>query len=197
MLPFAIRTRCAAASLFGHTPLGGRPQVDAGAPCFGQADGDRLLRRAGAVFAFANVMHFFAHEFPGLCACGFALPFVTASPFKCFFLRHNPNYPLTAVRFALSGPGMSIGMGVSTAFAGGEQLGFSLEPILHVPPRNPTALFEESKSPPGDFLVRRLVVLVFCFLCHNFRFVETFQLENNLGGGYTDFRQPKIRASMG
>jgi hypothetical protein len=47
-----------------------------------------LLAGARAVFALANVVHFFAHEFSGLCRCGFALPPVTPGPFESLFFWH-------------------------------------------------------------------------------------------------------------
>jgi hypothetical protein len=41
------------------------------------------------MFALPNVMHFFAHEFSGLCRCGFALPSVTPGPFESLFFWHT------------------------------------------------------------------------------------------------------------
>jgi len=40
------------------------------------------------MFAFANVVHFFAHEFSGLSRCRFALPPVTPGPFESLFFWH-------------------------------------------------------------------------------------------------------------
>jgi hypothetical protein len=45
-----------------------RRQVDARAACLGQADRDRLLRRARTVLAFADVLDLLAHELAGLGA---------------------------------------------------------------------------------------------------------------------------------
>src|SRR5437016_10078668 len=49
-----------------------RRQLYSRSTCFGEANRDRLLWRAGAVFTFANVFHFFAHEFARLSAGRFA-----------------------------------------------------------------------------------------------------------------------------
>jgi len=43
-----------------------RRQLDTRAPGLGQSDRDRLLGGARPVLSFPNVVHFFAHEFPGL-----------------------------------------------------------------------------------------------------------------------------------
>ena len=56
---------------------------------FGETNGDRLLWRADAVFALANVFHFFAHELTGLSAGRFAFALVFARAFNCFFFWHN------------------------------------------------------------------------------------------------------------
>src|SRR5262245_45600638 len=53
-----------------------RRQLDACAPCLGEADGNRLLRRARAVLALAHVVDLFADELARLCARRLALPLV-------------------------------------------------------------------------------------------------------------------------
>jgi hypothetical protein len=63
-------------------------QLDAGAPRFGQADGDRLLRRSRAVLAFANMPHFFADELTRLSRRGFAFHSVAARATDDFAFRH-------------------------------------------------------------------------------------------------------------
>jgi hypothetical protein len=40
------------------------------------------------MFALANVVYFFAHEFSGLRAGGFALPSISLGSFESFLLRH-------------------------------------------------------------------------------------------------------------
>ena len=66
----------------------GRTQLHAGATGFGQSDGNRLFRRSRSMFAFANMVHFLAHEFACLCRRRFTLPLVLRGPFECFFFRH-------------------------------------------------------------------------------------------------------------
>ncbi len=68
-----------------------RRQLYSGSTCFGEANSDRLLWRAGAVFTFSNVFHFFAHEFARLSAGRFAFALVFARAFNCFFFGHNRN----------------------------------------------------------------------------------------------------------
>ncbi|HET9418557.1 MAG TPA: hypothetical protein VFO30_04380 [Chthoniobacterales bacterium] len=58
-----------------------RRQFHAGAARFRQSDRDRLLWRTRAVFALANVFHFFAHEFTGLRRWRLAFAFVFVRPF--------------------------------------------------------------------------------------------------------------------
>ena len=41
------------------------------------------------MFALADVVYFFADEFPGLGGRSFSLPFVFARPFECFFFWHS------------------------------------------------------------------------------------------------------------
>jgi hypothetical protein len=40
------------------------------------------------MFSLADVMNFFAHEFPGLGGGRFPLPTIFASPFQRFLFRH-------------------------------------------------------------------------------------------------------------
>src|SRR5258706_6882289 len=61
----------------------------AGAARLRQADRDRLLRRARAVLAFADVLHFLADEFAGLRAGGFPGPAVLAGPLESFLVGHG------------------------------------------------------------------------------------------------------------
>src|SRR5262249_7575714 len=53
----------------------------------GEADRDRLLRRASAVLAFPNVMHLFAHELSGLRRWRLPLGFVFFGRRERFFVR--------------------------------------------------------------------------------------------------------------
>src|SRR5207302_5814180 len=65
-LTFSIGAGGAAARFCRGRSFARRPQLHSGAPGFGQSDGDGLFGGTGAVFAFANVVHFFADEFTGL-----------------------------------------------------------------------------------------------------------------------------------
>ena len=66
-----------------------RRQLYASPPRLRETNGDRLLGRAGAVFAFPNVFHFFAHKLARLSAGRFAFALVFARSFDCFFFWHN------------------------------------------------------------------------------------------------------------
>jgi hypothetical protein len=68
-----------------------RRQFDSGPTRLGETNGDRLLWRAGAVFAFPNMFHFFAHELARLRRRRFAFKLVSACPFDCFFFWHITN----------------------------------------------------------------------------------------------------------
>src|SRR5207244_12771319 len=54
-----------------------------------ETDGDRLLRRTRAMFAFSNVFHFFVHKLARLSAGRFAFTLVFVRSFNCFFFWHN------------------------------------------------------------------------------------------------------------
>src|SRR5262245_19282833 len=54
----------------------GRRQIDTGAACFGEADGDGLPRRARAMLALADLVDLVLHEFAGLRARRLAFTFV-------------------------------------------------------------------------------------------------------------------------
>src|SRR5689334_17899301 len=79
----------AAASFFGGFPWFGRRQMDAGSPRFRQADGDRLLGRASAMLALANVLDFLAYEFARLRRRRLALAFIAFGPLECFLFGHG------------------------------------------------------------------------------------------------------------
>jgi hypothetical protein len=66
-----------------------RRQLYSGSPRLGQTNGDRLLWRAGTVFAFPNVFHFFAHKLARLSGRRLAFAFVFARAFNWFFFWHN------------------------------------------------------------------------------------------------------------
>src|SRR5262245_39544116 len=68
--------------------VGWRRQPDTGTPRLRQADGNRLLRRAGAVLALPHVLHFLSHELACLRARRFALPLVAAGSRQRSLLRH-------------------------------------------------------------------------------------------------------------
>jgi len=67
----------------------GRAQFHACAAGFGQADGDRLLGGPRTVFAFADVVHFFAHKFAGLGGGGFSFLTVFLGSPDGFPFRHK------------------------------------------------------------------------------------------------------------
>src|SRR5262249_61190217 len=67
---------------------GGRRQVAAGPPRFGQTDRDRLLRRSCAVLALAHVMDFLAHELTGLRARTLAFTAVASGTLERSLLWH-------------------------------------------------------------------------------------------------------------
>src|SRR5205823_9914672 len=66
-----------------------RRQLYPGSTRFRETNGDRLFRRSGAVFAFPNVFHLFAHELAGLGGRRFAFALVFARAFNRFFFWHN------------------------------------------------------------------------------------------------------------
>jgi hypothetical protein len=67
----------------------GRWQLHSGPARLRQTDRDRLLRRARAMFALADVLHLLAHKLPCLRRRRQPLPFVFACPFNCFVFWHN------------------------------------------------------------------------------------------------------------
>jgi hypothetical protein len=66
-----------------------RRQLHSSPPRLGETNGDCLLWRSGAVFAFANVFHFFAHKFARLSGRRFAFTLFFVRSFDCFFFWHN------------------------------------------------------------------------------------------------------------
>src|SRR5438874_12783829 len=75
-----------------------RRQLYSGSTRLGQTNSDRLFWRSGAVFAFPNVFHFFAHKLPRLSGRRFAFTLVFARTFNCFFFWHNKVLTLLATR---------------------------------------------------------------------------------------------------
>jgi hypothetical protein len=55
----------------------------------GKADGDGLLRRTRAVFAFADVMEFFPDKFSRLCRRSLPFARIFARSFNSFLFWHN------------------------------------------------------------------------------------------------------------
>jgi hypothetical protein len=66
-----------------------RRQFYSGSPRFGETNCDRLFWRAGTMFAFPDMFHFFAHKLTSLSAGRFAFALVFARAFNCFFFWHN------------------------------------------------------------------------------------------------------------
>jgi hypothetical protein len=76
-----------------------RRQLDSGSTRFRETDSDGLFRRTGAVFAFPNVFHFFAHKLASLGAGRLAFARIFARAFNYIFFWHNKdgfasNYPV-------------------------------------------------------------------------------------------------------
>src|SRR5262249_5436944 len=76
-------TLCSLPAAFWRRQLYSRP------PRLGQTNCYSLFRRSCAMFAFANVFHFFAHKLASLSAGGFAFALIFACSFHCFFFWHN------------------------------------------------------------------------------------------------------------
>ncbi len=86
-LTLAIVTPCLFAG--SRRRLTGCPQLHAGAPRFGEANGNGLLGRSRTMFSFANVVHLLADELSRLGAGGFPLALVFACMLNRFLLRHS------------------------------------------------------------------------------------------------------------
>jgi hypothetical protein len=84
----SVRASAARALLGALRASFGRAELDTGAARLVQADGDRLLGRARAVFALSNVVHFLAHELPCLGARRFACAFIFAGALNRPSFRH-------------------------------------------------------------------------------------------------------------
>src|SRR5207302_10324293 len=76
-----------ARALAGALALAG--ERHAGAARLRQADGDRLLGRAGAVFSLADVLDLLADEFAGDGAGGLTLSRFSARALECAFFGHG------------------------------------------------------------------------------------------------------------
>ena len=79
----------AAACAFRRFAFGGRRQVNARASRLRKAYGNRLLRRAGAMFPFANMVDLLADKLAGLRRSRFALTFVASGPSNCVLVWHG------------------------------------------------------------------------------------------------------------
>ena len=66
-----------------------RGQLYSRSPRLGQTNGNCLLWRSGAVFAFPDVLHFFAHKLAGLSGRRLAFSLIFARAFYCVFFWHN------------------------------------------------------------------------------------------------------------
>src|SRR5690349_10250090 len=64
----------------------------AGTACLGESDGDRLLGRAGAVLAFADLVDLFANEFPRDGAGGLTGARFSARALECAFFGHEVSF---------------------------------------------------------------------------------------------------------
>jgi hypothetical protein len=78
----------AASGLAGHGSLARRRQFYSGPSRLGQSDGDGLLRGAGTVLAFANMVNLFPDKFSGLSAGRLSFRGIFAGTFNCFSFRH-------------------------------------------------------------------------------------------------------------
>jgi hypothetical protein len=84
-----------------------RRQLYSGPPRLGQTNGDRLLWRSGAVFAFPNVFHFFAHKLARLGGRRLAFALIFARAFNRFFFWHNKMISRLATRLDVKESGGS------------------------------------------------------------------------------------------
>src|SRR5439155_16550641 len=84
--PRALR---AAAGLFRNRARFGWRELHPRPAGLRQADRDRLLGRASAMLAFANVLNFLAHEFAGLRGRRLAFALVLPCAFQCLLFRHD------------------------------------------------------------------------------------------------------------
>jgi hypothetical protein len=73
-------------------------QLYSGPPRLGQTNGDSLLWRSGAVFAFPNVFHFFAHKLARLGGRRLAFALIFARALNWFFFWHNKMFSPLAIR---------------------------------------------------------------------------------------------------
>src|SRR5215213_1549175 len=88
-LAFAIITPGVLARFRGRGASPRRWQLHSRTASFGQSNRNRLFGGTRAMFAFANVMDLFAHEFSCLGRGRFALSLVPACSSKRLFLWHN------------------------------------------------------------------------------------------------------------
>src|SRR6185436_6324120 len=68
-------------------------EMHAGTARLGEADRDRLLRGAGAVLPFADVVHLLAHELAGLGGQRLPLPLVPGRALQRLLLGHVRSFP--------------------------------------------------------------------------------------------------------
>src|SRR5687768_607580 len=88
-LAFAIITFGVLARFRRRSAAPRRRQLHSSTASFGQADRNRLLRGTRAMFAFANVMDFLAHEFARLRRRRLSFRLVPACSSKRFFFWHR------------------------------------------------------------------------------------------------------------
>jgi hypothetical protein len=84
-----VVARCATPGLRARCALPGRWQIHSGPSRLRQTNRNRLLRRARAVLAFANVIHLLANELSSLRRRCLALPLVAAGALQRSFFRHE------------------------------------------------------------------------------------------------------------
>src|SRR2546423_1777408 len=85
---FCRFTRRLPAGARGRSATLGGPGLYAGSPGLRKANGDGLLCRSCAVFAFSNVVHLLTNELPSLCGCGFSFPRVFPCRLDRFLFWH-------------------------------------------------------------------------------------------------------------
>jgi len=88
-LALLIGSLRAATGLLGHRSPARWRQLHASPPGFGQPNSDGLPGGTSAVFAAANVMHFFTNKFPGLSARGFPGRLVSSCSLECLSFCHS------------------------------------------------------------------------------------------------------------
>jgi hypothetical protein len=93
-LPFLISLLGTVSGVFRNFASFGWRQFDAGTARLGQSNGNGLFGGTCAVFAFADMVDFFADKFSSLSRRSFAFSLVSACPLDRFFFWHDDSLPV-------------------------------------------------------------------------------------------------------